>query len=460
MSRRAKQMLAAAARQAADEQSFVPVLLLSELDVTKCSQAEFVQILTYFDEIIASCPSDQKSTHIEQVYHRMLQLLSQKVALPSDKSTRVINQFNVYHPEMAILTLDDLKKFNIQMEKRAVIIHVDLSASMDVAGFNPLVKTIIDLGTKLQNRGTQVHVYLFGDRKQEAIHVNFGGRLLTLNEFANGNYRPDGAFQDQCRTVFFVAPPWSPLGVEEKHAKAIASSVHANVPYIGIASEKYPQLATIVEEFLNEQQFFARLLGYTTIGGYTIPSNLLAPTRMLETFNCCYEQGEKQMQVLIKKILGLFRYLEETAKLNFERCIRGDEFRNLMSLVTPLIKISQSHLETNSACQQLYGYLTKILDNFGQEYQKLIKNVAYDPKVKAELQKFWDDAMSFSERAMIIDDNERKYGKSVAFFNVRITSLTCTSEMLSEALQQLKTLYSPEDADRLSLILDILSVSR
>ncbi|CAF3790293.1 unnamed protein product [Rotaria sordida] len=32
--------------------------------------------------------------------------------------------------------------------------------------------------------------------------------------------------------------------------------------------------------------------------------------------------------------------------------------------------------------------------------------------------------------------------------------------MLSEALQQLKTLYSPEDADRLSLILDILSVSR
>ncbi|CAF1512211.1 unnamed protein product, partial [Rotaria sordida] len=30
--------------------------------------------------------------------------------------------------------------------------------------------------------------------------------------------------------------------------------------------------------------------------------------------------------------------------------------------------------------------------------------------------------------------------------------------MLSEALQQLKTLYSPEDADRLSLILDILSV--
>lgn len=496
MSRRAKQMLAAAARQAADGDSFVPVLLLSELDITKCSQTEFIQILTYFDEIFANRPADQQSLYLEQVYHRMLQLLSQKVVLPIDKCALVINQFILHHPEMAILTFDDLKKFNVEMEKRAVIIHFDLSGSMSVPDFNPLVQTIIALGTKLQSRGTQVHVSLFGDHKQEAIHNHLDGRLLTLDEFATGNHQPNGGrtnfcpsfertkqfstpydaiivsdgafsdktaqltFQDQCHTVFFVAPPWSPLGVEEKHAKSIASSVHAYVPYIGVASEKYPQLATIIEGFLGEQQYFARLPGYATVGSYAIPSNLLAPTRMIQVFNGCLAQGEVQVQALIKKILGLFRYLEETAKLNFERCIRGDEFRSLMSLVTPLIKMTQAHLETNNSCQQLYGYLTKILNDFGLEYQKLIKNFAYDPKAKTELTQFWDDAMSFSERALIIEDNERKYGKPVAFLNIRVASLTCTGDMLSEALQQLKTIYSPEDADRLALILDILSMSK
>ncbi|CAF5072340.1 unnamed protein product, partial [Rotaria sp. Silwood1] len=270
----------------------------------------------------------------------------------------MVKQLILFHPVMTILTLDDLMKFDVQMEKRSLIIHFDLSGSMNVPGFNPLVQTIIGLCTKLQNQGIQIYISLFGDGHQERIHTAVGGRLLTLDEFSKGNYPPNGGgtafcpsfqrtrqfptpydaiivsdgaftdnisqltFQEQCHTVFFVAPPWSPLGVEEKHAKAIASSVHPNVPYIGIASEKYPQLDSIIEGFL------------------------------------------------------------QTARLNFERCIRGDDFRNLMSLVTPLIKISQAHLETSNACQQLYGYLSKIMNNVAHEQQKLIKNLANDPKAK------------------------------------------------------------------------------
>ncbi|CAF3158417.1 unnamed protein product [Rotaria sp. Silwood2] len=496
MSRRAKQILAAEARKAADDNSFVPVLLLSELDITKCSHGQFLEILTNFDEICTNRPVDQRSTYVERVHHRMLQLLSQKMTIPLDKIVTMVKQLILFHPVMTILTLDDLMKFDVQMEKRSLIIHFDLSGSMNVSGFNPLVQTIIGLCTKLQNQGIQVHISLFGDGHQERIHTAVGGRLLTLDEFSKGNYPPNGGgtafcpsfqrtrqfptpydaiivsdgaftdnisqltFQEQCHTVFFVAPPWSPLGVEEKHAKAIASSVHPNVPYIGIASEKYPQLDSIIEGFLREHHFFARLPGFVTIGSYAIPSNLLAPTQMMQVFNNCLAQGEIQLQIFTKKILGLFRYLEETARLNFERCIRGDDFRNLMSLVTPLIKISQAHLETSNACQQLYGYLSKIMNNFAHEQQKLIKNLANDPKAKAELTKFWDDAMSFSERALIIEENERKYGQPIGYLNVRIASLTCTSEVLSEALQQLKTLYSPEDSDLLSLILDILSISK
>ncbi|CAF1148385.1 unnamed protein product [Rotaria sp. Silwood1] len=440
MSRRAKQILAAEARKAADGNSFVPVLFLSELDVSKCSQEQFLEILTHFNELCANRPVDQRSTYVEQVYHRLLHLLSQKVTIPFDRIVAIVKQLILYCPVMAILTLDDLKKFDVQMEKRSLIIHFDMSGSMNVAGFNPLVQTIIGLCTKLQSQGIQVHVSLFGDDNQERIHDAIGGRLLTLDEFSKGKCVPNGGgtnfcpsfrrtrqfstpydaiivsdgaftgsisqltFQEQCHTVFFVAPPWSPLGVEEKHAKAIASSVHPNVPYIGIASEKYPQLDTIIE-------------------------------------------GEIQLQVFIKRLLGLFRYLEETAKLNFERCIRGDEFRNLMSLVTPLIKTSQAHLETSNACQQLYGYLTKILKNFALEQQKLIKSLTNDHKAQAEFTKFWDDAMSFSERALIIEENERKYGQPIGYLNVHVANLTCTSELLSEALQQLKTLYSPEDPD-------------
>ncbi|CAF4760078.1 unnamed protein product, partial [Rotaria sp. Silwood2] len=91
--------------------------------------------------------------------------------------------------------------------------------------------------------------------------------------------------QPQCHTVFFVAPPWSPSGVEQRHAQALTSCVRANVPYIGIASVRYPQLETIIGGFLRDQQFSVYLADFVHIGGYAIPQNLLAPTRMIQVFN-------------------------------------------------------------------------------------------------------------------------------------------------------------------------------
>ncbi|CAF5029443.1 unnamed protein product, partial [Rotaria sp. Silwood1] len=49
--------------------------------------------------------------------------------------------------------------------------------------------------------------------------------------------------------------------------------------------------------------------------------------------------------------------------------------------------------------------------------------LANDPKAKAEVTKFWDDAMSFSERALIIEENQRKYGQPIGYLNVRIANL-------------------------------------
>ncbi|CAF1613259.1 unnamed protein product [Rotaria magnacalcarata] len=268
MSRRAKQILAAEARKAAEDDSFVSVLLLSELDVNKCTQAQFLEILINLDELSAKLPADKRSTYIEEVYNRMIQLLSRKVDIPPNRIMTTIKQLMMYHPVMTILTFDDLKKIGIEMERRSLIIHFDMSGSMRVAGFKPLVQTVIQLCTKLQIQGIEVHISLFGDGDQEKIHTTIGGRLLTLDEFAKGNYAPTGGstqfcpsfertkqfptpydaiivsdgdftdnisrltFQPQCQTVFFVAPPWSPSGVEERHAKMISSSVHPTVAYI------------------------------------------------------------------------------------------------------------------------------------------------------------------------------------------------------------------------------------
>jgi hypothetical protein len=490
-----KQALATAARTMVDSDSFVPVLLLSELDVEQCTQEQFLQILTNLDELCTNQSLEDRPKYIEQVYHRMLNVLSRKTTIPFEQIIGTVKQFVACYPSMAILTLDDLKKYGVEMERRSIIIHFDMSGSMSGSGFPPLVRTITGLCTKLLIQGTNVHVSLFGGKTQENVHQNFGNRLLTLEEFIKGNYQPGGgtafcpsfertrqfpssydaiiisdgeftddisrlAFQDQCKTVFFVAPPWSPVGVEQKHAKAISSCVHPNVPYIGIASEQYSKLDTIIEGFMREHHSFAHLTGFNTIGTYVIPSNLLAPTEMIKIFNECIAQGEETLQLFVKKLLGLFRYLEETAKLNFERCLRGVEFQSIMSLIVPLTKISLGHLETSHSCQQLYGYLTKILPNFTNEKQKLIQRLAGDEKSKIEINKFWDNAMSFNERILIIEENDKKYGPSVAYLNLRVASLTCSSDMLSEALQQLKTIYAPEDFDRLSLILDLLSTCK
>ena len=495
MSRQAKQMLAAQARKAAESDSFVPTLLLSNLEIDKCAPAQFLEIVSHMDEFCANRAMDQRPAYVEQVYHRLLHLLSRKVVIQSERVVATVKQFVTYHPAMSILTLDDLKDIQVETEKRSVIIHFDMSGSMSGSGFAPLRKTVTTLSAHLCNQGVQVHISLFGGKAQESVHEAIGGRLLTLDEFTRGDYQPTGGtafcpsfertrqfptaydaiiisdgeftddisrltFQENCKTVFFVAPPWSPLGIEQKHTKTISSCVHSNVPYVGIASEKYPQLDRIIEEFLREHHSFARLPGFVSVGAYSIPTCLLAPTQMVQVFQNCFAQVDTQLQAFAKKIVGLFRYLEETAKLDFERCIRGEEFRSLMSLATPLSKCAQAHMETSEACQQLYGYLANILNHFSHQQQKLIQSLSNDLKAKNEVSKLWDAATSFSERELIIDENDRKYGPPIGCLNLHINSLTCTVEMLSEALQQLKTLYAPENLDLLALVLDLLAMSK
>lgn len=484
-------MLAAEARKAAENDSFIPVLLNTQVDPSTCSPQEYLELLKNIDQLCDQRAPEERTDYVGKMYHRLLDLLSRKVEISADRIVAVIKHVIVYHPTMTILTNDDLKQFHVQTEKRSIIIHFDMSGSMSGSGFDPLVRTVSSMLTKFQNQGVQVHVSLFGGHTQEAVHASLGGRLLTLDEFIRGNYRPTGGtafcpsfertrnfstpydaiiisdgdftdniaqltFQDQCKTVFFVAPPWSPVGVEARHAQVISSCVHANVPYIGIASEKYAQLDTIIEGFLRDHHTFVRLPGYFDVGMYAIPSYLLAPSQMLKLFNSCRQQGEDQLQNFTKKILGIFRYLEETAKLNFERCIRGEEFRNLMSLITPLTKASQGHLEDSAACRQLYGYLTKVLNTFAAEYQRLIKQVTQDPKAKDELTALWDEAMSFNEKGLIMEENDQKYGPAIGYLNLRLDSLTCPVETLSEALQQLRTIYTPEDFDLLSIVFDLL----
>ncbi|CAF2126590.1 unnamed protein product [Rotaria magnacalcarata] len=466
---------------------------LSVLDIKECTQSQFLEVLMNLDEICTSQSADERTTFIEHVYRRMLHTISLMTNISLDRIVAVIKQLITYSPVMTILTVDDLKNMNIEMEKRSVIIHFDMSGSMSTSGFGPLVNSLKHLCKSLHDQGIDVYVSLFGGSTQ-GVHAALGGRLLTSEEFKNGDYRPDGGtafcpsfertklfptaydaiiisdgeftddvslltFQEHCQTVFFVAPPWSPLGIEKKHARTISPCVKPNVPYIGIASDEYPQLECIINRFLRENNTFAQLTGFVTIGTFVLPSSILAPTRMRQIFINAVAQGETQLQALTRKIIGLFRYLEETAKLNFERCIRGEDFRNLMSLVNPLIRSAQAHLETSVACQQLYGYLDKIVSSFAIEKKKLLKNNAHDPKFTAELQKFWDHAMTYSERECIIEENTRRYGQPIGFLNIHTDRLMCTGEILSEALQQLRRLYVLESPDSLSLVFELLSMS-
>ena len=69
-----------------------------------------------------------------------------------------------------------------------------------------------------------------------------------------------------------------------------------------------------------------RLPGFATVGTYSIPAYLLAPTQMIQVFHSCLAHGDTPLQALTQKIIGVCRYLEGTTKLNFERCLRGEEF--------------------------------------------------------------------------------------------------------------------------------------
>ncbi|CAF4232557.1 unnamed protein product, partial [Adineta steineri] len=96
MLRRTKQMLAMDARQMANSDSFVPVLLLSEENVEQCSQEQFLKIIANFDELCANRSIEERSQYVEQVYHRMLKILSQKTLIPLDHIIAVIKQFIIY----------------------------------------------------------------------------------------------------------------------------------------------------------------------------------------------------------------------------------------------------------------------------------------------------------------------------------------------------------------------------
>ena len=488
MSRQAKQILAAAAKRAAESDSFVANLLLGDIEPGRCNREQFLEVLAHFEDICAKKPIDQRAIYVEQAYARCLTLLSEGSNIPMNRIDNLFRQIVVLHPTMAMLDFDELQKYGVKMKVRSLIIHFDMSGSMQGSRFPGLVRTTIDMCAEFRHKGCQVYVSMFGGKEQESIHASLGNRMLTLDEFSSGNYQPQGstafcpsferskqfhepydaiiisdgeftddtsklAFQDQCKTVFFVAPPWSPPGVEEKHAQVISNCVHSSVPYIGIPSEKYSELAKII----NEHHSFVDLSGFISIGKSVISNYILAPTRMINLFNNCFAQGENQLQILTKKIIGLFRYLEETAKLNFERCIRGDDFRSIMSLVIPLKRVSEGHLEESAACRQLYGYLSHLFDHFCREQENLLKKMEHDAKAKFQLIKIWDEAMSFSERELIIEENVKNYGAHVGYLNFRLNTLNCSCEALHEALKQIRTIYAPENLESLSLILELFT---
>lgn len=492
MSRQLKQRLAMEARQMANEDSFVSLVILFEKDIEQCSQNEFIEILSNLEQIMEKKSVEQRPIYIEQVYKRILQILSKKISIDENLINKIIKEYSNYFPLKSILTFDDLKEFNLEMERRSLVIHFDLSGSMKVPDFPSLVQNIINLSTKFHSQGIETYFSLFGGKTQETIHNHISNRLLTLNEFIHGNFQPSGGtafcpsfertktlsfpydaiiisdgeftdniaqltFQDKCQTVFFVAPPWSPRGVEQKHAAAISSCVHSNVTYIGINSIDYSRLYEIIDQYLSEHHSFVSLNQFTSIGNSILPNILLAPTQFIQLFQNQQFQNENILQLFVKKLLNLFRYLEETAKLNFQRCLQSREFQSLMSLLVPLTKLSYAHLETSLAYQQLYGYLSKLLTSFAHEKQKLFEKLNGNDKLKSEMNKFWENAMNFNERSLIIEKNNQQYGSSIAYLNVRVENFDCTIEQLSEALQQIKTIHAPENLDLLSLILDILS---
>ncbi len=65
MSRRLKQKLSMEARKLTSADSFVSVQLLSEVNAEQCTQEQFLEILSNFDDLCDNRSSEERSLYIE-----------------------------------------------------------------------------------------------------------------------------------------------------------------------------------------------------------------------------------------------------------------------------------------------------------------------------------------------------------------------------------------------------------
>ena len=215
-----------------------------------------------------------------------------------------------------------------------------------------------------------------------------------------------------CTGMIFMWTPWTPVGTSEQQPRLLSGLlVNAAMTYVRSFDELKNE---IVQRSVSNIEPF-----YMAIGGYQILKSLTSPTNMIRLVRSLIKRAEtvpRELSNFCLLLREIFEVLRQSAQTEIRTClVRGEEFRNIMSVIKPLTNMFDGHRD-NATCVEMNCYLTELFEIIQTAYDAALSGPNSD-----ELRAAWTDAMTVDESEMIYDAiDDGQWGAVIGYLDLPI----------------------------------------
>ncbi len=448
----------------------------SETETTESGGVSATQLLNAIRK-----GSPLPKTNAKDAYALLMNLISTG-QLAFDKQVRDFLQMLLQDNLTSVFTHVSELPSHLQ-ESASIVVHFDHSGSMARTAFLDVRAEILQVLENLQDIGVTIWISLFGHTHET------NSRIMSLNNYKSlsvrggkfyapsGRYTylgpsfqkvseaqigphisiifSDGALSDahrverfsmqhDAREVFFVYPAWVARGAAEQHTSILPSRYPEGTHMKYLPSSNIGELGKILASSVGTGFLPRTIPGFVALGSYLVPEHVLNPTIMSKLLRSAKELDTEELHEFQERLTMIFESLRQTFNVNFLATIRSEMFLQLMSLLVPLIKFAD-----NANWYDLHAYLSGVLDEAALCKDTAVRSASSD-KV-AEIEAFWEEAMTISEREII----KENYGSPTMGFCLPDT-INIDPDTLGKMMKMCRTIHAP-DYELLAEIIALLS---
>lgn len=229
--------------------------------------------------------------------------------------------------------------------------------------------------------------------------------------------------------ITWLFPSWSPSSAIAQHRESIKTLFPGKLVNIVDVINS----TTDFKPYFESGSMIADVQGLFTVGSICFPQILLNPSYMMQSLIKMIERNDKsEIEVVVPLIMEAFQTLFESLRTDLISTLQNDQFKNMMQLITPLMKFSEIKAEDFSIFGPLFFQMKQINDQLGTIKQCAINA---QPDQAEFLNEIFDQAKQFCEADLIM---------SGVHYHHQISGANVDPLWLSDHLYLLRALHSGE----------------